>query len=288
MNKVFIILAILSLLVLSSCSDGEQRVGEPGVTSGEDVTVTEPKMPSAEQFVVDIDRIGLGSWGIVGDIEVGSYTNGQLINKDTPGFEPFYIVNRINEYIEMKSVKTDPGEFTAGIPIRRDLYGADVSSVTVTSDLPDEELTVVGYDSAEKLVVIDGFVADESRVLTVTYTPNLVFATTVSNKHEPRFEGFVRAPDGFEAWVEIENPVVSLGPDSYAPVFVSLNVPEGVELPNKWEFWVKASLIPEYNIGTVTTKVEEGESTVVSRDPTTGARVTSELVLGASFRVVMR
>jgi hypothetical protein len=47
----------------------------------------------------------------------------------------------------------------------------------------------------------------------------------------------------FEA-AQVGVTTLVLGPESVTPVYVRLQVPEGVDLPSKWIFWVELMPIP--------------------------------------------
>lgn len=270
---------ILPVLLLAGCTAADPS---PADMSASNV----PLPPEDVPYEADISALNPGQFGLLGDMVVNGYEVGATVDEDTRGYEPYWLMNRINMIVEEKIVTTDPGEVRAPIPIHWDIF----EFVSVSSDI-DEDLVYEGYDSANVAVILSGFQPDATRKLVITYKPvvtfNIYLSTTIANV-KPR-QGFVRAPAGYEDWVVLQPTNIKVSPDSVTPIAVTLNVPKDVQdLPEKWEFWVCVSLADRYNAGTIVSTISESGDIQVVTGESTSSSVTSVVESGNPYRVVMK
>lgn len=281
MKRYILIALLITVVTLSSCAS-------PKVVSQYDsntipMPTTQGIRESSEDFSLDL--VTPGSLGILGTNEVFNYSAGRIVDEGTPGNKPYYVVNRVPFITEEKGVTTEPSEVLAAIPIHRELF--DLDTIKVFSSLAGDNLMVKKYDPATKMLIIDGFVPDTSRVLTIKYAPVLEFDVYLSNGWKP-IEGYEVAPPEYTAWVGLSITHVTLSPESYAEVWVTLSVPEDTEgLPEKWEFWVMCVLSEEYNAGVITTHTD-GTSYVTANASDSAPSVKATYEAGVAYRVNMK
>jgi hypothetical protein len=259
MKKILGIL-ILGLTLLVGCTPVEYAPIAPVVVAP--VTTQPPKAAnpiSSEYGDIDITHVAVGSFGVYGSLLINNYQTGVTVDKNIKGYQPLYIINRVNKVSEKKVITTDKGEVMADIPIRRLLHDEDITSViNVTSDLLGDTLKAEKYNS-DGTLTISGFTPDATRNATITYVPDSEYSVscTTSTTNEA---GYTQAPPEVVKWVTFDTDRILIAPDSYAPVWVNLTVPEGTKLPDKWEFYVVISLYSgkqtsgigaaiEYNVG---------------------------------------
>lgn len=114
------------------------------------------------------------------------------------------------------------------------------SVLSITSDYVGEMLKAEKYNE-DGSITISGFVPDVERTSVITYVPDSEYKAQVKvdTKVSP---GYEPAPPEIVNWVTFDNDTILIAPDTYAPIWVNLEVPEGTELPNKWEFIIVITL----------------------------------------------
>lgn len=195
------------------------------------------------------------TWGIFGTLAINNYYAGFDTAQLGQNYDTLFIVNRITKVSETKICITDPEETAAEIPIRRVLHDNDVSTVTIksfevekvdTNWIPSnistgEELTATDYYPNKSSIWVEGFKPDYPRAMITTYMPDTDFTVECVFIDNER-NGYAAAPKEIVEWVTFDKDLYTVEPDTYMPIWVYLNVPENIKLPDKWEFWVEVSM----------------------------------------------
>ncbi len=146
---------------------------------------------------------------------------------------------------DRKQVTTGENETVAGIPLNSaGLYLSDIASVIgLTSNNPEDDVRVTGYDERTNSLVIIGFAAKSTRILTVTYKPMTAYSV------------YARLPDTVaptesmkmaREWVLVANPTLVMAPLDTVEDTVTVSMPSDAVAPDKtWEFWVGVSEVKQ-------------------------------------------
>jgi hypothetical protein len=198
---------------------------------------------------IDISKIAVGSFGMYGSLQMNinnafqsnGLTNIINVNKDTKGFQPIYIINRINKVSERKTIGTGENETIADIPIRRLLHENSISNIlSITSDLVSDKLKAIAYNK-DNTLTISGFTPGTKRVSTISYIPDSEYKVSCVFDGKPEIN-YMQAPLEVIKWVTFDQNSIIIPPDTYAPIWINMSVPEGSKLPNKWQFWIEVQL----------------------------------------------
>jgi len=199
-----------------------------------------------------------GQWGLYGTWTSFNYISGVRVDRNSNGYQPFYLVNRVDTTTVQGILGTEVDETTASIPLNKDLHDADISSVVVKSyqdrkvknpdgttdviQVPvDEKIVPLSYDAYSRMLEIGGLLPDIERRLVITYMPDSDFVLSVSIDHDPS-DGYVVASSDVVSWVTFEQATFTLPPDSVAPIYMMMEVPRDVVLPEYWQFWIKVEI----------------------------------------------
>lgn len=127
-------------------------------------------------------------------------------------------------------IANTPGSYGFGIVENNTTYSTGLTYFTLTNN-----------SDVEVNLTISGFVPDVERTSVITYVPDSEYKAQVKvdTKVSP---GYEPAPPEIVNWVTFDNDTILIAPDTYAPIWVNLEVPEGTELPNKWEFIIVITL----------------------------------------------
>lgn len=252
MKRIIISCAILVVMLISmaSCSN-----------SGNTAVVTESPTPTlspaptvlptptvSESYAVDINKVAKDSFALFGTIDVNNYKTGARVDRNTQGYQPFYIVNRHGETKETKRITTNKDETVADIPIKQLLHNGDLSSVIgIESDLSSDRLVVIGYVAATNSLTISGFDADKTRIAVIRYIPDTVYRVTLDNdKNKGNY---------LIQYFALESARITVAPDSWEPIYYSFMIPEGIIVPADFSIWIYTeatyvtSVGVDYNIG---------------------------------------
>lgn len=195
------------------------------------------------------------TWGVFGTLAINNYQSGFDTARLGQSYDTIFIVNRITKVSETKICITDPGETAALIPIRRVLHDSDISSVNIksfevekkdTNWIPmesptGENLIATDYLPKDNALWVEGFKPDYPRAMITTYTPDIDFTVECVFVDNER-SGYAAAPKEIVDWVTFDKDLYTVEPNAYMPVWVYLSVPENIDLPDSWEFWVEISM----------------------------------------------
>jgi hypothetical protein len=257
LKKIIVTIAILGVILFTSCTSSAETYKPIVTTDSQTTSTTTETTPSTTPISgsygdIDITKITEGSFGVYGSLRVNRYVTGVTIDKTIKGYEPIYIINRVNKVSEKKTIGTGVDEVIADIPIRRLLHEGDVVNVlSITSDWVGDNLKAEKYNT-DGTITISGFVPDvpiitnpeppeKNRSVVITYVPDSEYTVTCVYDDDPE-TGYVQAPPEVVGWVTFDQDKIVIPPDSYAPVWVNLTVPSGTELPAKWMFWIEIGL----------------------------------------------
>lgn len=280
MKAVSIIVVLLTLL-LTGCSSPGANVTTPIVTTTPPTTATiattttQPTNPPVYGNI-DITRVAVGSFGVYGSLTINKYQTGVTVDRSIPGYQPLYIINRIAQVSERKIIGTDPGETVADIPIRRILHDSSANNViSIKNEVIDiyddngvltstgnvlsyapgvdttqpltldngvvttETLKVEKYNS-DSTLRISGFTPQAKRTVVITYIPDSQYSVSCVSDNSNE-KGYSQAPVEVVNWVSFDQKSVVIPPDAYAPVWITLLVPQGVVVRPK-QLWQLTSL----------------------------------------------
>jgi hypothetical protein len=133
-----------------------------------------------------MEAVKVGTWGVDALRTVDSYVTGRTVDDETPGFKPYYIINRMNETVETKrittggysetfTVSTATSENMAVLKLAYAPY-PDLSVVKLKSNLPNksatfgDKLKVDGYNADTGQLSISGLMPGQTRDIVVSYT----------------------------------------------------------------------------------------------------------------------
>lgn len=222
-------------------------------------------------------EIADNGFAIVGDLEIKGYEAGYDMREDAEKhfdrLTPMYIVNRINSAEQKGTLKTEVNETSADIPLNHYLHNNDLSSVTitcyeviiignqykVTDKIADEHPIATGISG--KTLSLINLKPEHVRGIKITYTPDIVFSVTpIYSSYVPEADvakGFIEAPPYVTNWITLDKTEYVVAPDSYTPIWTLIHVPEGVELPDKWVFWLRISVGNIGERGGISQRIEQ-------------------------------
>lgn len=145
----------------------------------------------------------------------------------------------ITNYEERKLVTTEPLETKAPIPMKNRLFGKP-EGIRLTSNLA-ENLTVVGYDDVKREILIDGFLPETTRELTISY-PRYTTYNVVPRLPDHPYEGYVAGTPEMLQYITISEKNPDFTPGETKDIMIILDVPQNVVIPSgKWEFWISVT-----------------------------------------------
>jgi hypothetical protein len=194
------------------------------------IVIPETVKPDAN-YMVDLDKVKVGSWALFGSIVVNNYQLGIEVDNKIKGYQPLYIVNRINETLEVKQIGTEVDEITADIPIKKLLSGGNLANVIgIESNLVTDNLVVVGYVQNTNSLTITGFAPNISRIAKIKYKPDSVYQATLNNEKNLN--------NSLAKYFKLAKERITVSPDAYEPINYSFNIPEGIVVPSEFSVWI--------------------------------------------------
>jgi len=166
-----------------------------------------------------------------------------------------------SEQTDMLNVTTWPDETKAPMPLKKKL--SDLKSVVLISSIA-EELRATRYNAETNEIMVEGFKADKSRVLTIRYQGQAEETWYYIEAKPPQkfFEDYSPPPAGFEKWVTISTPssisvgapsIILIKSGSTIEIEVSLLVPKDAAVPSqRWMFWIDIGELAPKGITTTT------------------------------------
>jgi hypothetical protein len=169
-------------------------------------------------------------------------------------------------------VSTDKEEVEVDIPLNVTLAKDEFSDIVhITSNLPDEKLLPVSYDSDTKTVHVAGFLPETTRTMKINYRSRSLFRvkykpTTKSTTLEATGEIFSPTPPDVEKYVAISEPSFWLQPMENKAVSITLLMPSGLTFPEaKWEYDIDVSETAPTRSGISTSFIRESRCLVRSK-----------------------
>ena len=171
-----------------------------------------------------------------------------------PGADPqkteivFYVPcsNEPNNQYAKWLVETFTDETEVEILLRQPLANYDTDKVSVVSGDINETAKVVTYKPDSNILVIGGLSPESKRILELEYPAWTRYHITCSPPYlKDLSDGYELPPEGFEAWVVIDEPVFTLKPGETKEVTATLktNANTAIE-PDRWEFWLDIEEYP--------------------------------------------
>jgi hypothetical protein len=235
MKKLGIFISLVICILLVGCATNESIYTIqplPTTTNKSIVKTVAPILPIENgDYVVDLDKVKVGSWALFGSIVVNNYQLGIEVNDKIKGYQPIYIVNRCNETLEVKQIGTEPNEITADIPIKKLLNNGDLANVIgIESDLASDNLIVVGYVQNTNSLTITGFTPSAVRKAKIKYRPDSVYQATLNNEKNLN--------NPLAKYFKLAKERITVSPDGYEPIDYSFNIPEETEVPQEFSVWI--------------------------------------------------
>lgn len=246
MNKRLKLRAIISVLAisimfLSGCSfqipevaplpssSGQQPSPQPDTISSTDATLPASQEVNPQEGEPPIDK----TWISPGKVNVGNFYAGAraewplLIHNGSDG-----------QRVENKEVTTKLGESRVAVPLKGFPVSTDGSSFLVTS-LTDNSLIPVSYSIVDHTLLIEGFKANITTVISISYISKAQFSVYF-REPDHLLDGFESAPFEAKDWVIIADKTPLVMPQTTQEIMIALDIPEDYmkELPAQWEFWI--------------------------------------------------
>lgn len=203
-KSAWLALVLVVVLLLAGCGGSAIATNTPTVS----VTPTETPTPTENSgYNVEINRITPDNWAMFGSMSI-EYAKGVDVNRQTAGYQPFFIINRMNEATEQLQIGTGDREETADIPIKKLLHDGELASVIgLESSLPADKLVAIGYSAEANTLTITGFLPSVTRRVTIRYKCDTVFRATLYNDRNTyrEWEGTVVTKDKGESRIVIDD-----------------------------------------------------------------------------------
>jgi len=273
------IVVILLAILLVGCSSS--NMSPALLPENSRIPVELPLTPQSA-----LSKLANNSWGIFGGVMISNYRAGQEINREISGYEPYYILNKVKEVTENKIITTEIGEERVAVPIHQKLYQGSITNViSITSNNPMDKLVVAGYDETHNLLIVNGFIPATTRIVGITYKPYLSFYLSLETQGRTLGDYI----EGDKAWGSIDNPVIEVAPESYAPIYWRIKIPKDAKnIPDKWLVWVHAVVGEPLNKGTINTQINESGFSVMTTDNNSGTSISTSIDYYMSIKVTMR